>query len=537
MGEYDSHPNILVLLTDQERYDVTSPGGPAIPDCPEIDTPNIDRLRAEGMEFNQTYTPISICSSARASLMTGLYPHNHEMLNNCHGLDAIKTGNLSPDYTTFSEILADDGYYNSYIGKWHVGKDQTPQEFGFHYFLDGTRGREKEAFRNYVQEDVGIDPEDIELENAIYTQGPEPILIAAKTTAPPEATLPYYLAEKTIEHLERIAEAPEDTTEDMMMDGEDAGDGQAVMPGEPFFHRTDFEGPHHPYMVPEPYASKYDPDEIEPWPSFMAASDKKPAAIDEYRKNRGVDHMDWEDWAPAVAKYFGFVDFIDDQIGRVLDKVDDLIDAGELSENTVVIHTADHGDMTGSHKLFNKGPHMYEQIYHIPLQVRWPDVVEPGTTCDEYVRLLDLMPTFLDMAGSDTPDGIDGRSIMPLLKQETPVDWPDSVFLEYHGDEFGLYTQRGVRTDDYTFVYNGPDTNELYDLTTDPHEQHNVVDDPEYQEAYREMVELLISWMNETDDMYPWIQRSLKRSLQRREEQSLVNQVDTSTAEQEIEQD
>lgn len=546
MGEIDRRPNILLLLTDQERYDVSSPGGPAIPDCPDIETPNIDRLREEGMEFNRMYTPISICSSARASLMTGLYPHNHEMLNNCHEPDAIKRENLSPNHATFSELLKDEGYYNSYIGKWHVGKDQNPQEFGFHYFLDGTAAREKEEFKLYRREAVGVDPEDIELQEQVYTKGPEPILIAAKLTAPDaelaqEAALPYYLAEKTIEHLERIAEEPESTAEEeLIAEDEDAGDEASTMPRQPFFHRTDFEGPHHPYIVPEPYASKYDPDEIEPWPSFMDTFDGKPHARKKYRANRGVDHMDWDDWAPAVAKYFGFVDFIDDQIGRVLDKVDELIEDGKLSENTVVMHTADHGDMTGSYGLFNKGPHMYEPTYHIPLQVRWPDVIEPGTTCDDYVRLMDLMPTFLDVAGADIPEEIDGRSILPLMKQETPVDWPDSVFLEYNGDEFGLYTQRGVRTDDYKFIYNGPDTNELYDLTADPHELNNVIDDPEYADVHQEMVDLLISWMNDTDDLYPWIIRSLQRSVQPEaadQSADLRGGVETHTAEQEVEQD
>lgn len=537
MGEEDGRPNILVLLTDQERYDVSSPGGPAIPGCPQIETPNIDRLREEGMEFSRMYTPISICSSARASLMTGLYPHNHEMLNNCHEPDAIKRPNLSPEYATFSDMLADEGYYNSYIGKWHVGRDQTPEEFGFHYFLDGTNGREKEEFRDYQRETVGIDPEDIEWLEQITTKGPEPILIAAKTTAPQEATLPYYLAEKTIEHLERIADEPDHTTDNIMPERELDGVDDAPAAGQPFFHRTDFEGPHHPYIVPEPYASKYDPDDIEMWPSFMDTFDGKPAAGKKYRANRGVDHMEWDDWAPAVAKYFGFVDFIDDQIGRVLDKLDDLIADGKISENTVVLHTADHGDMTGSHKLFNKGPHMYEPTYHIPLQVRWPEVVEPGTTNDNYIRLLDLMPTFLDMAGADIPEDIDGRSILPLLKQEN-VDWPDSVFLEYNGDEFGLYTQRGVRTDEYKFIYNGPDTNELYHLPSDPHELNNVIDDPAYSDIHEEMVERLIDWMNDTNDRYPWIERSLERSI--RSEQgapALETNVETDTVEQEIEQD
>jgi arylsulfatase A-like enzyme len=124
---------------------------------------------------------------------------------------------------------------------------------------------------------------------------------------------------------------------------------------------------------------------------------------------RGVENLSWETWSEAVAKYFGFVTFIDDQIGRILDAVDEHLDA----DNTVVVHAADHGDFTGSHRQFNKGPMMYEEIYHIPLLIRWPDVIEPGSSCDEFVRLLDLMPTFLDIADIEPPEDIDGRRDEP----------------------------------------------------------------------------------------------------------------------------
>ncbi|USZ69923.1 sulfatase-like hydrolase/transferase (plasmid) [Halorussus salilacus] len=461
-------PNVVLLLTDQERYDVSAPDGP------DVRTPNMDRLQEEGMRFTKAYTPISICTSARGSLLSGLYPHNHGMLNNCHEPDAVRL-NFPEEIPTFGELLADAGYDNSYAGKWHVGRDQRPADFGFEYLGGGDGGHDDEDadFREY-QRELGVDPEEAELEETIYTDNPDPELIAAKTTMPKEATRTYYLAERTVERIR---------------------DGESL--DEPFFHRTDFVGPHHPYTVPDPYASMYDPDDIEPWGSFDETYEGKPAVHENYLEYRGVDGLDWDDWAEAVAKYFGFVTFIDDQIGRILDALDE----SGLADDTAVFHAADHGDFTGSHRQFNKGPMMYEQTYHVPLMVRWPGEIDPGTTCEEFVRLLDLMPTFLELGGVEPPEDIDGRSVLPLLCGEVPDDWPETLFAEYHGDEFGLYSQRMVRTDRYKYVYNAPDRDELYDLREDPHELHNLADHPEYRDLRADLEETMVEWMAETDDV------------------------------------
>ena len=461
-----NQPNVLLLLTDQQRYDVTVPGEPA------VSTPNIDRLRHEGVSCTRTYTPVSICTSARASLLSGLYPHNHGMLNNCHERDAVRA-NLPSEIETFGELLADAGYDNTYLGKWHVGRDQKPEDFGFR-FLGGQDGHDQAVdpgFREH-QRAHGVDPDDVEFSETIYTDYAEdPVLIAAKTPVPKEATLTYYLAERTIDRLEEWAD----------------GEG-------PFFHRTDIPGPHFPYLVPEPYASMYDPDEIDLWDSFVETYDGKPEVQERYLAYRGVEGLGEPEWREALAKYFGFVTFIDEQIGRILDAVD------RLGIDVAVFHTSDHGDFAGGHRQFNKGPMMYEDTYRIPLIVRWPGVVESGAERDEFVRLLDLMPTFLDMAGIEPPEGIDGRSLLSLLRGERPADWPDSVFTEYHGDEFGLYSQRMVRTGRYKYVYNPPGRDELYDLERDPDELQNLIEHPTYAEVLDELRQRLYRWMCETDD-------------------------------------
>jgi len=469
-------PNVLLLLTDQERADLVAPDG--LP----VETPNIDRLREDGMWFDSAYTPTSICTSARASLLTGLYPHAHGLLNNSHEADAIRT-DLPPELPTFGELLNESGYTNTYLGKWHVSHNHTPGDFGFRYFggSDYHHDNFEVAFEHY-RESQGVRVPETDVEDRLYNEAGDGILVAGTDPVAVEASRPYFLAERTINALERW-----------------------VDDDSPCFHRTDFLGPHHPYVVPEPYASMYDPREIEPWGNFAETFGGKPRVHEQYLHYRGVENFDWETWSKAVAKYFGFMTLIDDQIGRILDALDEL----GMADNTVVVHTSDHGDLTGSHRLFNKGPMMYDETYRIPLVVRWPGVVESGSRSGEFVRLLDLMPTFLEWADCEVPDGLHARSIDPLLQGETPDDWPQSTYAQYHGDEFGLYSQRMVRTDQYKFVYNGPDRNELYDLDADPHELQNLIDHPEYADTKAELAGRLTDWMDRVDDsLRGWVPKT-----------------------------
>jgi arylsulfatase A-like enzyme len=474
----DRPPNVLLLLTDQERADLVAPDG--LP----VATPNLDRLREGGMWFDRAYTPTSICTSARASLLTGRYPHGHGLLNNSHGADAIRT-TLDPSLPTVGRLLAEAGYEPTYAGKWHVDRARGPEGFGFEYVpSEGSEGNEGgDGGFHDAEDDVVIDESD--LVDPIYTDEADPTLVAATTTVPPEETRTADLADRTIRAIRRWA------------DGDRDG---------PSFHRTDFLGPHFPYVVPEAYADRYDPADVERWATFAETFEGKPQVHENYLHYRGVADFDWETWAAVVASYFGFVTFIDEQIGRVLDELDAL----GLTDGTAVVHASDHGDLTGSHRLFNKGPMMYEDTYRIPLIVRRPGAVEPGTRSDAFVRLQDLMPTFLDWADAEIPDGLHARSLRPLLAGDRPADWPDSVYAQYHGDEFGLYSQRMVRTDRYKFVYNAPDRNELYDLVEDPAELVNLIDHPAYDEERRALAERLTRWMRRVDDpLREWVPGTL----------------------------
>lgn len=246
----------------------------------------------------------------------------------------------------------------------------------------------------------------------------------------------------------------------------------------------------------------YDPENIDLPESYAETDAGKPRVHANYRSYRGVEQFDRDVWKEAIAKYWGFVTLIDDQFGRILDA----LESTGLTDETVVVHASDHGDFAGGHRQFNKGPLMYDDTYHIPLQVRWPGVTEPGSVREEPVHLHDLAATFLEMGGVAIPESFDSRSLVPLLdadgpeQESAPSAWPDSVFAQYHGDEFGLYTQRMVRTDRYKYVYNAPDVDELYDLEADPAELQNLIDHPDYADVRRELRTRLIDWMEETDD-------------------------------------
>ncbi|SDC00954.1 sulfatase-like hydrolase/transferase [Natrinema hispanicum] len=501
-ADANSRPNILLVLTDQERYDVSAPGDP------QVETPGSDWLSDRGVRFEQAFTPISICSSARASLLTGRFPHRHGMLNNCHEPDALQP-NLPTDLPTFSEELANNGYNLSYIGKWHVGRDQTPEDFGFSY-LGGSDKHHDDldaAFREYRKE-RGVPLGEPYLEDQIYTgedprDASEGTLVAATAPIDVEDTRAWFIAQRTIERIKEYANGSRYT---------------------PFFHRTDFYGPHHPYVVPDakpdpdtvprpdpkPYSSMYKPEKINRPPSYDETYEGKPNVQKNYLAYRGVADFDWETWAEVIAKYREFVTLINDQLWRILEALEE----HGLDNETVVVHAADHGDFVGHHRQFNKGPIMYDDTYRIPLQISGPDF-KKKSSCESPVYLHDLAATFLEICGVDIPDTFDSQSLVPFLDPEredpTEIDitngrygksgyWPRSIFGQYHGDEFGLYSQRMVRTDQYKYVYNGPDIDELYDLEADPAELQNLIDDPEYDAERRKMRQRLIKWMDRTED-------------------------------------
>jgi choline-sulfatase len=176
-----------------------------------------------------------------------------------------------------------------------------------------------------------------------------------------------------------------------------------------------------------------------------------------------------------------------------------LEDTGQ-AENTLVLYTSDHGDYCGEHGLFAKGIPSFRSAYHVPAVVRWPGgIANPGRRVDALVSLADFAPTFLDAAGVNPERSFTGASLLPFLLDETPVAWRDQVHTQCNGVEL-YYTQRSVMTEEFKYVFNGFDRDELYDLRVDPHEMHNVADEPAYGETLRDMCRRMWQFAHREDD-------------------------------------
>ena len=467
--------NILLILQDQLRFDVV--------DEEWCRTSTFDGLRREGMFFEQAHTPIGICSPARASLFTGLYPHSHGLLNNTHGADAVLR-NLPRRIPTVAERLQNAGYYTGYVGKWHVGMDDGPLERGF--------------------TDVRLTDSDPEFSHDVWVaemeRNPAAVLSRYRAPAParaeryPRRPRPLYLAEAV----------PAETTPAVKVRERAQELLRAVERNQPFFLVVSFVEPHWPHVMPEPYRSMYDPQDLRPWANFADDFTGKPSAHSAAMQRWGVADFSWEDWAPVVASYLGATTFVDAQMGELLATLEET----GLASSTTVIATADHGDMNGSHGHFNKGPLMYDEVYRIPLAVRGP-AATAGTRNSSLVSLVDLGPTILELTGTDPGELVHGRSLAGILRGDV-AEVRDALLCEYHGDEFGLYSQRMLRHGRYKLVYNPNDLRELYDLTADPAELHNLAYEPHLSDVRIELEGMLLDLLHETDDpLAPWAVNTL----------------------------
>jgi arylsulfatase A-like enzyme len=209
--------------------------------------------------------------------------------------------------------------------------------------------------------------------------------------------------------------------------------------------------------------------------------------------------MPLEESRKLIAVYWGYVALIDEQIGRVMDALSRL----GLVDDTAVFFTCDHGEFTGSHRLHDKGPAMYEDIYRTPGIVRIPGGA-PGQVRTEFVSLMDCTATILELAGLDPQPAVDSRSLVPLVKGEHP-DWEQDIVCEFHGHHFP-YPQRMLREDRYKLVINPDSVNELYDLETDPDEMRNAYGDPALAAVQSRMTQRLYQLLRDRGDkFYHWM--------------------------------
>ncbi len=462
-----SKPNVLIFLCDQLRIDLLNCYRETL-----VRTPNITELAGDSCLFERAYTPIAICSPARACLLTGLYPHSHHMFNNSTPRYSY-CEHLRPGVAMIQDwIDAESDYESAWFGKWHIGPAQDLFDSRFYHtqdepheggpvFLDTTNWNNKRQIAPLVQS-VG--------------RGAAGTLDVGMEGFPDVAAARY--TQKFLQTRDK---------------------------SRPFFATCSFPGPHFPWMVPEEWGIRYDPADIEMWGNRYDTFDGKPI---NQRKIRlfneasagglSSEEQDQE-LKELLACCFTYIELIDRMVGEV---VATLRQQG-LYNDTAIIFTADHGDMAGSHGLMNKGANMYDEIYRIPLLVKPPGTPQPSRK-EAFVHLMDVTATCLHLMAGDKQEsmmgqGLHGESLLPLVQGND--DWGRAMhYAEYHGDWYGHYSARMVTDGRWKLVWNLTDLCELYDLENDPCELRNRFYEPGLESVRAAYFDYLVAEAQRTGD-------------------------------------
>lgn len=456
----NTQPNILLFLPDAMQASTLTPDG----DC---HTPNFDLLSATGMRFTRAHTPCPTCSPARASLMTGLLPHNHGVLQVNHCVDDDQSV-LRSSCRHWAQGLKDTGYRTGYFGKWHVDRSENPTAFGW----DRDVSWRKSEYRQAAEALPAIEWKDLDPACRRMQRGApgyrETIQYGVTNLSPQqrEVSVPVNLASKWLREVI----------------GADA----------PWCCCVSLPEPNEELICSRESFSRYDPASIH-MPANMADELADKPAL--YRRAQQMwRDMGEDDWRRLRACYYARVSEVDAQFGCLLDLLNT---AGEL-ENTIVIVTSDHGRYVGAHGLDAHTFGAFEEIYNIPLIVSGPGIAS-DVTSPAAVMLQDLCPTILDLAGAEPIDVPDSSSFADLLHDPLGSDDGRAAFAEYHGTRYPL-AQRILWNGDWKFVFNGFDFDELYNLATDPGELHNLASAPEHRERLEQMMAAVWRVISDTYD-------------------------------------
>ena len=451
----DLLPNILWICTDQQRYDTIGALG-----NPYVSTPNIDRLVQDGVAFTHAFCQSPICTPSRASFLTGMYPSVVHVNGNGNEYFPNK-----PPLVT--HMLAEAGYDCGLIGKLHLASAYGRVE-----------RRANDGYRYWQYSHAPRDDWEKGHDYADWVRGKGYILgelIANVEGVPAELHQTTWCAEKTIDFIREDRDTP-------------------------WLASVNIYDPHPPFNPPQSYREMFDPAEM-PGPLFRETDleqQKKLEAVDFQSRGRSPDELDIRnpivpqspsslatvdadtlgarDAKSLQAAYYAMIKLIDDQVGRILETLEE---TGQC-EQTVILFTSDHGEMLGDHGLIQKGCRFYDGLVRVPLIFSWPGHFESGLKSDALVELLDKAPTLLELAGLEVPDGMQGRSLLPILQGEVSGDHHrDFVRCEYYdavdmpdGTFATMYRDRSHKL----VVYHGHRHGELYDLEADLDEFENLWD-------------------------------------------------------------
>ncbi|MBL8848281.1 MAG: sulfatase [Planctomycetaceae bacterium] len=464
-----ARPNILFIFTDDHAAHALSCYGSRV-----NQTPNLDRIAEGGILFRNCFVTNSVCGPSRAVIQTGLYSHQNGFLRNGDRFNGAQR--------TFPKLLQTAGYQTAVIGKWHLGEHQPPQ--GFHYsevligqgpyynpvFLRDERGDGQQVKTPYTGYTTDIIT-DRALDWLQHGRDPsKPFLLMCQHKAPHRQWDP------DPAHFSMFANA--DVPEPATLFDDWSGRGRAAHEQDMTIEHTLTE--RDLKLVPP---SELNAEQLAAWNSFYQPQ------MDAFRAAnlQGRDLVRWK-YQRYMQDYLRCIASVDDNVGRVLDWLDET----GLAQNTVVMYAADNGFYLGDHGWFDKR-FMYEESLRIPFLVKWPGVTDGGSGSTairentDFVSNIDFAETFLDLAGVDVPDDMQGRSLVPVIEGRTPADWRTSFYYQYYEHSskrqwvHNVYKHYGVRTPQHKLIYYYEiDEWELFDLEQDPDELQNVYADPEY---------------------------------------------------------
>jgi arylsulfatase A-like enzyme len=443
-------PNILLILTDQQRWDALGCNG-----NPDIQTPNLDRLAADGANLDYCFVQSPVCSPSRASLLTGLYPATLGILHN--GVPVPENA------ITLPRLLRNYGYTSANIGKLHFlphanrNHREIHPSYGFdHLEISDEPGCYDDAYRAWVRHkapdqadriSVGLPPaahvwyQTMSLEDPVVHPVEGPRFDFREVTPFPadeELTHTAFVAEQTIQLLRQ-------------------------RPAGPFFCVAGFYSPHAPWVVPQRFLDLYEPSTF-----------RLPAFPEEVEAQRGGTLFSDRALRSARHGYYAMVSEVDTHAGRILAALDEL----DLSENTLVVFTSDHGEWLGEHLRYGKGFPAHDCISRVPCLIRWSsEIAEPGRTIASLVEAVDIVPTLLECIGIPLPPHLQGRSFLSHLRGTGGVPSAGAPRRSALTEMEGWKT---LRSEAHRYVVQSDGTEALYDLSGDPGGYRNVVHDAAY---------------------------------------------------------
>ncbi|MFW5773973.1 MAG: sulfatase [Tangfeifania sp.] len=477
-------PNIIFIMSDDHAYQAISAYDDNL-----IETPNIDRIADEGILFTNASVTNSICAPSRATILTGKHAHIHGKIDNIHPFDTTNV--------TFPQLFQDAGYQTAMFGKLHFGNNpRGVDEFmilpgqGDYYNPDFITAKGDTSIMGYVT-DVITDLTLGWLRNKRDEE--KPFLLFYLHKAPHREWFPAPRHYK--EFTKKTFPEPPTLFDDYSGRGTAAKEAEmnllehmTISADNKIYPEVAFDlGIHEKSdwgkRVFNQKYNRFTENQRKEWDAVYEPINEKFA--EEYPEMDSTDLMKWK-YQRYMQDYLGCIASVDENMGRLLDYLEE----SGLSENTIVVYTSDQGFYLGEHGWFDKR-FIYDESFKTPLLIKWPRKIAPGTVSDEMVQNLDFAQTFLDAAGIDIPDDMQGESMMPLLTGNNEQWTREAAYYHYYEYPGFHMVKRhyGIVTKRYKLAhfYYDIDEWELYDRQADPLEMNNVYDDPEYADVVDEL--------------------------------------------------